>query len=78
MSGSGALFQLAAKGKEDIKLYKNVSDNFAPFKAVYKGYSNFSMEDHIVPFGSISNKSILQHWVMMSKKSEEIHFFCLF
>ena len=37
--GSGAIFQLAARGKEDLNLY-SLKDP-TPFKAVYKKYSHF-------------------------------------
>ena len=51
--GSGAMFQLAAKGKEDLNIY-SLKDP-TPFKAVYKKYSHFSMQDHYIPFNTNIN-----------------------
>ena len=51
--GSGAIFQLAAKGKEDLNLY-SLKDP-TPFKVVYKKYSHFSMQDHYIPFNTNIN-----------------------
>ena len=48
--GSGAMFQLAAKGKEDKNIYSQ--KDLTPFKAVYKKYSHFSMQDHYIPFNT--------------------------
>ena len=51
--GSGAIFQLAARGKEDLNLY-SLKDP-TPFKAVYKKYSHFSLQDHLIPFNTNIN-----------------------
>ena len=51
--GSGAIFQLAARGKEDLNLY-SLKDP-TPFKAVYKKYSHFSIQDHLIPFNTNIN-----------------------
>jgi hypothetical protein len=51
--GSGAMFQLAARGKEDLNIY-SLKDP-TPFKAVYKKYSHFSMQDHYIPFNTNIN-----------------------
>ena len=51
--GSGAMFQLAVKGKEDINIYG--TKDLTPFTSVYKKYSHFSMQDHNIPFNSTVN-----------------------
>ena len=51
--GSGAIFQLAARGKEDLNLY-SLKDP-TPFKVVYKKYSHFSIQDHYIPFNTNIN-----------------------
>ena len=47
------MFQLAAKGKEDKNIYSQ--KDMTPFKAVYKKYSHFSMQDHYIPFNTNIN-----------------------
>jgi hypothetical protein len=51
--GSGAMYQLAAKGKEDLNIYGFKDPT--PFKSVYRKYSHFSMQDHNIPFNTTIN-----------------------